>query len=328
MSRLYRLGLVALSLAVVGIPAPTEAGVIPWMYDSLFGPVGSMQASAGYTPYTAGYTPYSAGYSSYYTPYSVGYAPSGCNSCQSYSYAPCGCTPCATGCGTGCTSGNCATGNCSTGAGSTTANSAPSGTLNPVPDPANSARSIENRLQVIEKSLNIAPPNKPRTYDDSFNSVPGRGGNESTVPVRPRGNSTGETFELPPNRGAGGTDDGEMFRENPSGRGGAGSTESLRIPLPGDDVKAETAIPAKAPAPALPIDDKGTSTDGKGTTPKEAPKPQSLRLENRITSRAVSPRERQTISMGFAKPATVATKKPASKLQMDAPPHTVNVAQH
>ena len=327
MSRLCRLGLLVVSVAVVGMPAPSEAGAIPLLVNSMFGQVGIYPFSPGYSPYYGGYSnyyggPYSGGYAG-----AGGYTGAGCRSCQpSYSYPPCGCSPCVGNCGTGCASGNCATGACAT-----TTNSAPSGTLAPVPDPTNSARSIESRLEVIEKALHITPPPaKTRTYEDNedkFNSVRGRE-NEAPIPSRPRGGSTGDAFDLPIQGGAGGTDDGGLFKENPRSRDGAGTTESLKPPLPGDDGKNETVIPAKKPAPALPIDDKGTPTDNKGTTTEEQPKSQALRLENRITSRAVSPRERQAISVGFAKPAAVASKKTAPKSRVVAPPQPINVARH
>ena len=318
MSRLCRLGLLVVSVAVVGMPAPSEAGAVPLLVNAMFGQVGIY-------PFTPGYSPYYAGYSSHYGgPYSGGYAGAGCRSCQpSYSHPSCGCSPCVGNCGTGCASGNCATGACAT-----TTNLSPSGTLAPVPDSANSTRSIESRLEVIEKALHITPPPaKTRTYEDKFDSVPGRA-NESTVPVRPRGGSTGDAFDLPIQGGTGGTDDGGLFKENPRSRDGGGTTESLKPPLPGDDGKNETVIPAKKPAPALPIDDKGTSTDNKGTTTEEQPKSQALRLENRVTSRAVSPRERQAISVGFAQPAAVASKKTAPKSRVDAQPQPINVARH
>jgi hypothetical protein len=333
MSRLCRWGqLVRFSLLVLGITgvgtSPTaEAGVIPWVYDSMFGPVGSIQArSVSYTPYSAGYSGY-YDYSTYYGgPYAAGYvAGAGCSSCQ----PACGCAPCYGGCASGncatgnCASGNCASGNCGTGNCATTTNLAPGGTISPTPDPANSSRSVETRLEAIERELKINPP-RSRTYEpDRFNTVPSRG--RETIPNRPRGGTTDE-FETPipggtgTGAGTGGTDDGEMFRENP--RRGSGSTESLRIPIPGDT--PETVIPSKAPAPAS-VDEKGSKVDEPAPRPED--KTTLLPLDTRVTSRAVSPRERQAITVGFAKPV-VANRKAAPKMQVDAHPQVTNVARH
>ncbi len=125
----------AVSACFVGsIPATTEAGIIPWAYDTVFGPVGSVHARhAGY--YGGGYganyggcsscsTPYYAGYSgpapvliggrrawrSSYVAFggSGGYATGGCSTCSSgYGYSSTGncgvacggCDSCGGGCG-------------------------------------------------------------------------------------------------------------------------------------------------------------------------------------------------------------------------------------
>ena len=104
MSRLARIAM--LMACGVGVSAPTlsHAGVIPWAYNSISGPVGSMQQS-GYVPYYSGYTPYYSGNvgasGANYLPaaYSYGYATNGCSSCQQSSYHAqgqdgCGCSPC------------------------------------------------------------------------------------------------------------------------------------------------------------------------------------------------------------------------------------------
>ena len=336
MSRLSCLGLLVACVAGVGSPAPTEAGVIPWLYDSVFGPVGSIQARSGYAPYSAGYTPYSVGY----TPYSVGYTPY-YGGYSSYYYgnssSACGCSPCAGACGTGCASGNCATGNCATGncaTGncSTTANSAPNGTLAPVPDPANSAKSIENRLEVIERHLHIRPPatTAPRTgtptyTDDVFKASPNRNGGTSgngetdtTVPSRIRRGGTGnENFDPPIP-----ADEGR-YRE----RGEENSDSAKKIQLPSELGPEGSVIPSKKPAAVTPVEEKGSQPDDKGTKTEEK-STQTLKLDGQVTSRAVSPRERLSIPVGFAKPVVAASKKPASKLQVDAQPQAMNVARH
>lgn len=113
-------------------PTAADAGIIPWVYDTVFGPVGSIQARrAGYmhgpTDPCCGYTAgYAGGYNVGYAP-GYGYRPGlfglrgwrrgwGGNCCS-----PCGvsdCGGCST-CGVGYASGGCATGNCANGACST-----------------------------------------------------------------------------------------------------------------------------------------------------------------------------------------------------------------
>lgn len=158
-SLLWGLTLLVSSLAA---PSTGEAGIIPWTYDAIFGPVGSMgytgyrgAYSAGYAPYSAGYAPYGARYapawgdmySTGYAPYSAGYAPAGdyyagyaggwagggCNTCNAgpvyanFGGADCGCSPCGGGGCNACVGGNCATGQCS-------ANMAPAGNPTPIPE--------------------------------------------------------------------------------------------------------------------------------------------------------------------------------------------------
>lgn len=312
MSRLCRFGLIVACLTGIGAPAAVEAQVSPWAYDTMY-------------PQSMGYTSYYTGTSSYAgAPYVTGYAPgSGCGCQQSYySYgygsSACGCSPCGGACGFGCASGNCATGNCSTGNCSTgncstTVNSSASG-MTPTPDPLNSSRAIENRLDVIEKALNIAPP-KNRTYEDSFGSGRNRNGTETTIPNRARGTTNDDDFKSPIQGRQNEADDNEPFRANPpenTSRDTFKANTGSTLNAPGT---SDTVIPAKKPAPGPAIDD----ADDK--------KNQTLRLDTQITSRAVSPRERQAISVGFAKPA-VAASKVVPKLQIEVKSNSLNVARN
>ena len=302
MSRLCRLSLFVMCVAGFGMPGTASAQFYPW--------------GAGYTPYYTGYSGY--GYSSYYgTPYSTSYAPGiGCSSCQSYA-ADCGCSPCAGGCSTGgCASGNCSSGNCAT-----TTNLAPGGSLTPRPDPTTGSRSIEQRLETIERELRIVPPrtNRERTYNntpDNFNSVPRSRGNgtDTTIPSR----RPPEDFEAPV-PGTTAPVDNAPFEENPPA---AERRNSLRPPL-GDAAPAD----ATHTDAGIPIPSKDATPDKKKPAagePKE--NDQSLRLDYRVTSRAVSPRERLAMPTGADKPA-VAAKKPA-KLQVDAQPRDVKLARY
>jgi len=303
MSRLCRLALLAVCLTGSAAPEPTEAGCCG--SGSTYG-AGYTPYYTGYTPYYAGYSSYYSGYSGYYSPYASGYAAGiGCSSCQ-----PCNnCAPCSGGnCGTGCASGNCGIG-CAT-----TTNSIPASGLQPVADPANgTARNIENRLEVIEKALNITPP-RARTYEqDNFNPAsPTRNRtNEGTNRTR---TNDGTEFEAPaPGRTRDDSDKG-MFEE----RSTNGSTErsfkpaTETIAIPGNDDSSGTVIQSKKPAPGPSIDDKNDQT---------------LRLDSRITSRAVAPRGRQFMASGSVMKSTVAAKA-KSQLQVDAQPRTINLARH
>ena len=120
----------AIATSILGIlPATSEAGIIPWAWDTLFGPVGSIQMrrEARYGGYSAGccgpVAPVYAGYRGwgrYSGGYSNGCCAPACNSCGGY--ASSGCSSCGTGYGGGyydggygqsaCGSGGCANGQC------------------------------------------------------------------------------------------------------------------------------------------------------------------------------------------------------------------------
>lgn len=86
-----RFGIAGLAATLIGgALTSTQAGIIPWAYDAIFGP-----SYYGYGAYSANYGPAPMSYSAGYSPCGPGgcgvpYAPSGCNSC-----APC--SPCSTG---------------------------------------------------------------------------------------------------------------------------------------------------------------------------------------------------------------------------------------
>lgn len=361
MLRLAKFAFVLASVLGSSCPSPSQAGVIPWAYDAIFGPVGSLRGS-NYTPYYAGYSGYT-GASYQPAAYSTGYATNGCSSCQQSSYYAstyngCGCSPCGSACSSGgCASGNCASGNC-------TANSIPTEGLTPVADPNNygrgtSSNGIESRLEAIEKQLNILPPrDRTRTYDpeDKFitprtrtrtnedtgsgSSIPAREGHGTGVRRTPgtvvdeEGYSTpnvrnpahGTTRDPaddlypanPPARtGTDGAASGarETFKPNTeklnpvksntdqpaSDQGGTGKSDSTS----NDTINAadpDLVIPAKKPAAT------GTAIEGSN---------RPLTLDSRITSKAVSPRERQVIAVGFQK-SVVASTKPVAPAKAPA----------
>lgn len=151
--------LVCFGAALLGAPARSEAGVIPWMYDAIFGYGhhsggwgGGYGGGAAYGGYTTGYAPfYTASYggASYgggsygggnccgsttsYAPW-TGYASGSygdgcCSPCGTGGCNPCGAGACGNGCGTSCDPGcgnDCPGGNCGTSSGTSAVPSRPS----------------------------------------------------------------------------------------------------------------------------------------------------------------------------------------------------------
>ena len=90
------------------------------------------------------------------------------------------------------------------------------------------------------------------------------------------------------------------------------NTEGTDAPKPADP---DLVIPEKKPAPT-------------GAAVEETNGPQTLRLDSRITSKAVSPRERQAIVVGFQKPVVARTKTPARASNWAGNPRATDLAQH
>ena len=128
----FLLTLVAAASILGAVPATSEAGIIPWAWDTMFGPVGSIQArrTARFcgtndcgVPYGANYGGYASG--SYYGPAPRlfgglrGWRNTACcnNYGSNYGYVDsgCGCSTCGSACGSNCSSGGCSS--CGTGYG-------------------------------------------------------------------------------------------------------------------------------------------------------------------------------------------------------------------
>lgn len=363
MPHLTRFALLLACALGMGSPSSSEAGVIPWTYNAIFGPPGSLHGTY-YTPYYSGGYGYTGGG---YLPasYSAGYGAGNCSSCQSSyysaSFGPCGCSPCGAVCSGNCSTGNCASGNCSSG--NCTVNSAPNGSLTPTADPYNSSRSIESRLEAIEKQLNIVPPRepspRPSTYEsDSFrsrtrpraNDLPADGlGEAAPIPARDtngtgtRRGTTGTVIEdepfstpdvrTPARGGTSGTDDG-MFHRNAAPRGNTeGTSNESRETFKANTEKAnadksttEGAGDLKSADPDLVIPEKKPVPTGSAVDDSNGP--QTLRLDSRITTKAVSPRERQSISVDLPKPAVVRTKPIVPSTHWAGNPRAIDLAQH
>ena len=283
MARAARFTIILVSVfgSQISVPQEGHAGVIPWMYDAIFGPVGSMRPTYGYAPMTAGYTPYSAGY----IPMSAAYAPmagygsygNSCSSCsQQASYVPSGCSSCGSGnCSAGSSCSSCNTTSTTAGYGSPVVGG-------PTADPGSVSREENRKIYELERKLEeldhrqkqdetflkrqhqdyLPEQFTPRTYQEE-------------VPARPKkqtlesGTANPNNFETPINRG----------------------------PAPGFDLK-ETEEETRKPTIELPpkSDPKSDDTNGKGGTTKvKEAEPQAFQRDHQATVHAVAPRIRMKI---------------------------------
>lgn len=176
--KIQRLLMSSLMCAALFIPSTqAEAGLIPWMYDAVFGPPGSLQAwnanrmqyranrRAWRSSYAAGYAPYASGCCGDYT---AGYAPF--NSFYGYGYGmnACGCGN-VCGCNS-CGTGGCANGNCSTGFDPQT-NTSEKPT--PVSDPISEEKKDTTPAYTPESPMENAPGFDPDAMgDEGFGSGP------------------------------------------------------------------------------------------------------------------------------------------------------------
>jgi hypothetical protein len=88
---LRRIASLSAFVVAIGISSISHAGIIPWVYDAVFGPVHyrSCGYGCGYSPYVVSYQRPVVIRSYAPTPYGYAYAPSsGCSSCSTSYYAP------------------------------------------------------------------------------------------------------------------------------------------------------------------------------------------------------------------------------------------------
>jgi hypothetical protein len=291
MARSARLAIVLASVisSQLSVPSESHAGVIPWMYDAIFGPVGSMRPTYGYGPATASYGPMMANYAPYGA-MTAAYVPSATSYVQPASYSSYGnsCSSCSqqanygmSGCSS-CGSGNCSAGSsCSScSSSSTTAGYGSSAVGGPTPDP--SAVSREESLKIYELERKLEELDHRQKQDENFlkrhhqeyNPEQFTPRTYQDVPARPKkmtlesGTANPNNFEPPINRG----------------------------PAPGFDLK-ETEEERRKPTIELPpkSDPKSDGTDGKGTTNVKEVEPMASQRDYQVTARAVAPRVRMQI---------------------------------
>ena len=328
MARLTRLMLVVGS--VVGfssaVPNTSQAGVIPWIYDAIFGPVGSMRYGAGYGTYggygNSGYSNYGLAYSGY-TPTTVAYAPT-----TAYNYGGGSCNSCGGGSCNSCNSTNYGTTSYVPYGGSSSCNNCSVGgsfggssqtTSYPAPDPNSISRDVLNRLEELEHNqrqmLNFMRKHHKEDFEyESYRQSTYKGnGNpnslETTIPPRKK---------VKGSFGAGADPNTDKFEEPFRGRNSEeqeGRKPELQInpPPTGEEEKTDKSDKAEKVQSAQ---------------PKEA-EPQSLRLDRKITTRAIAPKERlaNNVAPQPKAPAVAKSSVKKSKAWLDSS-NASEVARH
>ena len=173
---LRRIASLSVFLVVVGVASASQAGIIPWAYDVIFGPVRYPAYGSGYSPYAVSYSrPVHVHSSRRYAPASYGYAYGGCSPCSnsyaapvsyyapSYGYGGCNQVVAAPACGPCGGASFAAAGGCLNGC-------APATSTAPASAPATNGKSAWNSTKKpAEVSKDAAPT--PRTFQE-----PDRGG--------------------------------------------------------------------------------------------------------------------------------------------------------
>ena len=317
----------------VASPSTSQAGVIPWVYDAMFGPVGSLRSGAGYAPMYAssgyrGYGSYGLAYSDY-SPMSVAYAPTAtvaygssygnncaCNQSASYPQAYGYAQPYYGAPSSGCASGNCSS--CTTG--STSNTTGYSGV--PTPDPNYSNYSTRDMIERLNERVNRLEHDQEqhgkflKNKHEDFELPPytpssSRRFNESTVPPR-KGSGTYRNEELRSEPGR------HSDFEKPISPG--------RRTAPADlpEESGVNKIPLSAPVEINPPAVEQKSTDPKDvpeTDPTNKTKEEDVkaqRLQDRTTARAVAPKQRLQQSLNPTKMAVAKSNKKPKKVVLDS----------
>ncbi len=352
MARLPRLALLFGTLISVStaIPGESHAGVIPWVYDAVFGPVGSIRSGAGYAPMYAGYR------NSGYAPMSVAYAPttaaaygaygmssgyfpqsaSGCSCNQSSAYYPpaygsyYGSSQPVYGQSyygnSGCSS--CASGNCSTGGSSMPMSSGygPSGVTTPTPDPQfnqynSNSRDVDGRLNELERQLRILDHRQKedekflgRQYEDKYKPDPY---SSSTY----RDSYRDQGVPVPQRRR-------NEFNSGPAEQDFSQPLTPRRRPgtRPPTEINEELNKPDLSAPKSVEENPTGKDKDSDRSTNASESEPQTLRLDNRITSKAVAPRVRMQIVTNQTK--TLVAKLNKKTVKTSENPPATELARH
>lgn len=321
--RTWRLAsLIAVSL-VVGSASLSQAGIIPWVYDAVFGPVRSPAwgyssygysggyGYSGYTPHTASYAPYSYGYASYgYPSYN-----SGCSTCSTnYGWSPAwGCNSCSSGCSMGSCGSGCgvpaSAASCNSCGVSSTYSSLGSSNYSPEPCLNGGCDGYANP-KATTKTPAPAQSNKSGT-NWSKSTEPSK----TTTPKTPN-----RTFQQPVDRDSSdGLNDGSRSRSDDNGLND-NPTKAFR-PSQGD---SETILPSRPkPAPFDDLDNTPKSENNNGSAKRRLPLPR-LNLDAKIAWRTEPIRTRVPF---HAKPTNVTVARRALRIDTDWTPVAQRLAE-
>lgn len=271
---------------ISGVTTQADAGIIPWLYDAVFGPNYASYGggySAGYAPSYGGYSASYGGYASGYSYGNMGYGNCGTSACGSGSCAPTsayyGYGSCASSCSP-CGPSSCPGGNCDAGSQSTYRSPASKAT-GKVPTPVETT---------------------PRTYAEP--PV------ESTAPPADGGGfdqpTDGSGFEPP-------IDDGFRSREErPDASSDPTNIDAFRMPgsvIPQrKPAPMEPDVPETENAPGDPAE--GGESDTNTVEPTGTSRLPILRfnLDEKITWHVMPRRSRLPIRASFSNPRVVRQK--------------------
>lgn len=302
---LRRIASLSAFLVAMSIASASQAGIIPWAYDFVFGPVRYPSYGYGYSPYAVSYSRpvYVSNSAPMYAPVSYGYS-SGCSSCSTSYYAPVsyaqpsyGCAPVAVA------------PSCSPCAGASYA--ATSGCLSgcsPSPAAAPTTAPATNGKSAWKKPADKDPAPAPRTFQDPDRGATPAGATSTDglgTGTRSRGTRTDEGVgnEVEVNRPATANDEPTILKPK-------------KAPAQTADDLFEEVLPKKAPAKAtedfqLPKEN-GTpandATDGNNETTIRRRLP-NLNLDAKIAWQVAPPVERVPFHAKLAK-ASVSRRVP------------------
>lgn len=298
---LRRIASLSAFLVAMGIASASQAGIIPWAYDVVFGPV-------RYPAYGYGYSPYAVSYSRPVyvnsAPVSYGYS-SGCSSCSTSYYAPvsyaspsygCGCGPvvAAPSCGPcGGTSYAASSGGCLSGC-------SPTATSSPEKTEKTPATNGTNGKSAWKKPADKDPAPAPRTFQDPDRGATPAGATSTDglgTGTRSRGTRTNEAAgnEVEVNRPATANDEPTILKPK---KAPAQTTDDLfEEVLPKkapEKINEDFQLPKENDAPA------NDATNGNTESTIRLPLPK-LNFDAKITWRASPPLERVPFHAKFAK---------------------------
>ncbi|HEY0983185.1 MULTISPECIES: hypothetical protein [unclassified Schlesneria] len=362
MARAAKLAIVFASVVGFSLASPVEsqAGVIPWMYDAIFGPVGSIRANSTYAPAAVGYAPYSA-YQASYTPMTVAYAPidgsygsvaepmytsyapaysysgvttagyrsldSGCACNQSTSYVPSSTYGAAYGYGpsyygsTGCSS--CSGGNCSSGncgVGCSNCNVGPGSTT-----AGYGSTSTTGPIPEPDPN-NTGRDDRSKIYEleRRLDELDQRQRYDERYFRRQHQDYSPNT----PNSNRDAREEEEVKARRKQSTFGSDSDSDpskypppvKRSPAPADDQEPEERF---KPSLDVPPTNEKPATEADGTTQVKETEPQALNMETRITAKAVTPKVRLQIRTKQGATSVAKSVKPSVKTSVNPVPVTV-----